>query len=84
VNSAHQLQYVTSAGLLAWSGVHTVLTTTGIGSPGLVAIPDGTVSAVLVNLDGTVSESRLAPLISSLHSSLGGGALLPDIAAAGS
>ena len=84
VNSAHQLQYVTSAGLLAWSGVHTVLTTTGIGSPGLIAIPDGTVSAVLVNLDGAVSESRLAPLISSLHSSLGGGALLPDIAAAGS
>lgn len=82
VNAAHQLQYVTSAGLLAWSAVHTVLTTTGVGSPGLIAIPDGTVSAVLVNLDGTVSESRLTPLISSFHSSLGGGAQ-PDIAATG-
>ena len=82
VNAAHQLQYVTSAGLLAWSGIHPVLTTTGIGSPGLIAIPDGTVSAVLVNLNGSVSESRLTTLYGELHSSLGGGAL-PDIAAAG-
>ena len=82
VDASHQLQYVTSTGLLPWSGVHTVLTTTGVGTPGLIAIPDGSVSAVLVNLDSTVSESRLAPLISSLHSSLGGGAQ-PDIAATG-
>jgi virginiamycin B lyase len=83
VNGAHQLQYVTSlGGVLPWSGAHNVLFTTGVGSPGLIAIPDGSVSATLVSLNGSVSESRLSPLIGSWHAALGGVAL-PDVAAAG-
>jgi sugar lactone lactonase YvrE len=75
VNGAHQLQYVTSAGGAGpWSRVHTVPVVTGTGNPGLIAVPDGSVLAVLTNLDGTVTESQLTTSGGTLQATMSGSA----------
>lgn len=71
VNDANQLQYVTSVGGTGpWSAVQTVPVLTGTGNPGLVAVPDGSVLAILTNLDGSVTESHLTPTGGKLQATL--------------
>ena len=71
VGGGHRLQYVTSAnGTGPWSAVHTVPVVTGTGRPGLVAVPDGSVLALLSNLDGSITESRLTLTGGTLQATL--------------
>jgi hypothetical protein len=60
--------------------VRTVPVVTGTGSPGLIAVPDGTVVAVLANLDGSMTQSRLTGLGGVLQWTFAG-RVSPDIGA---